>query len=138
MIPLLLSLLVAAAAVDGEAWRVSLDASGEYRAGQLASARLRISAKPGYHVNLDYPTVFRPAASKGVDFAADRVPLGAALTRVACADHPGEACEVSAPVSFKVRAKGPVRVAGTLAFSVCNPERCLIEKVPLALALQAK
>jgi hypothetical protein len=123
---------------EGEAWTVALDASGECRSGRPGSARLRIAAKAGYHVNLDYPTLFRPSGSAGIDFAADRVPLGAALTRVPCADLPEQACEVSAPVPFVVRANGPVRVAGTVAFSVCNPERCLIEKVPLALALDAK
>jgi invasion protein IalB len=123
---------------EGEAWTVALDASGECRAGRPCSARLRIAAKAGYHVNLDYPTLFRPAGSAGIDFAADRVPIGAALTRLPCADLLEQACEVSAPVPFVARANGPVRVAGTLAFSVCNPERCLIERVPLALALDAK
>jgi hypothetical protein len=44
---------------------------------------------------------------------------------------------VSAPVRFTARSAGEARLAGTV-FSVCNPERCLIEKVPLAATVAAR
>src|SRR5206468_6045811 len=97
-----------------------------------------IVARAGYHVNLEYPTVFRPVDSPGVDFGKERISLSETLARTPCTDHPDDACAVSSSLAFTARAKGRVRVAGTLAFSVCNPERCLIEKVPLSLAINSK
>jgi hypothetical protein len=81
---------------------------------------------------------FRPDAAATAAFEAERVPLGEGAERTSCADHPGEACAVSAPLRFTARAPGPSRLSGTVAFSVCNPDRCLIEKVPVAADVAAR
>ena len=45
---------------------------------------------------------------------------------------------MSAPLGFTAAATGETRLSGTVAFSVCNPDRCLIEKVPLTATVAAR
>src|SRR5262245_60485654 len=72
-----------------------------------SSAHLELSAARGFHVNPDYPLNFRGA---------------------------GAQVERSAFVVEHTRAYAQIpRTAGVFAFSVCDPERCLIEKVPVHL-----
>jgi hypothetical protein len=126
-----------AATAASESWTVAIEApEGGCRKGQAANARIHVAARGGYHVNPDYPMAFRPAADATVDFAGDRVPL-AVSTRTPC-EGQKEACSLTAMLPFVARAQEQGRVAGTLAFSVCSADRCLIEKVPLALAIALK
>jgi len=127
----------AGARAEGEYWAVALEAPGPVRAGAPAEARLRVAARGGYHVNEEYPMSFRPAGDAGAGLAGERVAL-AARTRTPCGGEVGGACEVTAALPFAPRAPGEVRLAGMLAFSVCTAERCLIEKVPLAISLTVR
>ena len=45
---------------------------------------------------------------------------------------------MSAPFGFTAPAGGETRLSGTAAFSVCNPDRCLIEKVPLSASVSSR
>ncbi len=81
---------------------------------------------------------FRPDAASTARFAGERVPLGEGAVRTACAAFPGEDCTVSAPLGFTAAVAGETRLSGVVAFSVCNPDRCLIEKVPLAATVGAR
>jgi hypothetical protein len=65
----------------------------------------------------------------------DRVALGDGAQRTPCADHPEETCTVSSPLPFTTPRIGEARLTGTVAFSVCNPDRCLIEKVRLSVVV---
>jgi hypothetical protein len=97
-----------------------------------------VRARGRYHVNREYPMSFRPDATASATFEGERVALGDGATLTPCADHPGDGCSVSAPLRFTARSAGEARLAGTVAFSVCNPERCLIEKVPLSATVAAR
>jgi hypothetical protein len=108
------------------------------RAGQPATAWVIVEARGAYHLNRDYPMSFRRDATATVTFEGERVALGDGAAHTPCADHPGDGCGVSAPLRFTARAAGEARLAGTVAFSVCNPERCLIEKVALAATVVAR
>jgi hypothetical protein len=121
--------------VRADAFEVSLASSGTYAAGAKGEVLVSLSARPGFHVNADYPVRFTPAEGSAVTFAAPSMNLKESLTYVPCAEHPEESCSASTALSFTAGAAGPATVAGTLAFSVCNPEQCLIEKQPLALAV---
>ena len=123
---------------EGEAFQVALEAPAAAAPGQGAAARVVITARGPYHVNRDYPMAFRPDASSRSAFAADRMALGAGAVRTACKDFPGEDCSVSLPLEFTAAAGGETRLSGTVAFSVCNPDRCLIEKVPLSATVAAR
>ncbi len=123
---------------EGEAFQVGLEMPASARAGEAASARVVLKARGPYHVNRDYPMSFRPDNPATITFKGEKVALGEGAERTPCADHPAEACTVSAPLGFTAREAGEARVAGTVAFSVCNPERCLIEKVPLSATVAAR
>ena len=123
---------------EGEAYEVALEAPAAAAVGRVTVARVVVTARGPYHVNRDYPMAFRPDASTRPAFAADRVPLGAGAARTACKDFPGEDCSVSAPLEFTAAPGGETRLSGTVAFSVCNPDRCLIEKVPLSATVAGR
>jgi hypothetical protein len=126
----------AGAAAEAEFWRVALEAPASFRPGEPTAATVRIAARGGYHVNLDYPAAFVPAADATADFPAPRVKLDAP-EKTACEGHPADTCALAARVPLTPRAGGDLRVAGTLHFSVCTAERCLIEKAPLAVTRAA-
>jgi hypothetical protein len=115
---------------EGQFWQVALEPPPSFRAGAPAAARVRIAARGGYHVNLDYPAAFVPAPGSSADFGAARIPLEPG-ERTACAEHPSDTCAVAASLPLTPRPGPELRIAGTLAFSVCSAERCLIEKAPL-------
>lgn len=123
---------------EGEAFQVALEVPAVASAGGTAEARVVVTARGPYHVNRDYPMAFRPDASTRAAFPSDRVALGAGAVRTACKDFPGEDCSVSAPLAFTAAAAGETRLTGTVAFSVCNPDRCLIEKVPLSATVASR
>lgn len=109
-------------------------------AGERAALKVNVVAKPGFKINDEYPHSFRPETDPaGAQFEAKRYELWNDQTeRTACQDKPKDTCAFSATVPFGAGEKGAKRIAGTLAFSVCNPEVCLIEKVPVAVTLQAR
>jgi hypothetical protein len=123
---------------ESETYDVALQPPASAKVGQPATARVVVTARAPYHVNREYPMAFRPDASATAAFDGERVALGEGAEPTPCTDHPGEACTLSAPLRFTPRAAGEARLAGTVAFSVCNPERCLIEKVALAATVDAR
>ena len=124
-------------AAEERPYQVALQPPAAARAGAPATARVIVQATGSFHVNRDYPMAFRPDAGSVAAFGAERVALGDGAERTPCAAHPEEACAVSAPLAFTLREPGAARLGGTVAFSVCNPELCRIEKVPLTLAVTA-
>ena len=115
-------------------YEVSLTAKGPWTAGQESSASLTVKATSGFHVNPEYPVTFKPEGFEAVKFSADRLQLSAA-TRTPCADKAEDSCSVEFPLPLTPAQAGKGKVAGVLAFSVCSAEKCLIEKVPLTLAI---
>ena len=116
---------------------MALVARGPYSANQAATAVVSVAAKAGYHVNPEYPMVFKPEGQSGVQFAQERLKLTWG-PKTPCADKPEEACAVEVPIALTPEKAGPAVVAGVVAFSVCNPQHCLIEKLPLSLAIDVK
>jgi hypothetical protein len=117
---------------------VRLEPPRSAKAGEPSTARVIVAARGPYHVNRDYPMSFRPSDTANAAFDGARVALGKGAERTPCAGEPEEACAVSAPLRFTPRAAGETHIAGTVAFSVCTPERCLIEKVPLSATVTAR
>jgi hypothetical protein len=118
------------ARAEAEAWAVALELPATLPAGGTATARVRLVARAGHHVNLEYPAAFRPDGGSTVSFAGARVALGGGERR-ACEGRPAETCEVAWELPFTPRA-APARISGTALFSVCTADRCLIERVGLA------
>lgn len=118
-------------------YSVALVARAPYTASQPATAVFTVAAKAGYHVNPEYPMVFKPEGQSGVRFAEERLKLTWGL-KTPCGDKPDDTCAVEVPIALTPEKAGPAVVAGLVAFSVCNPQHCLIEKVPLSLAIDVK
>jgi hypothetical protein len=123
---------------EGEAYQVSLVPPPSAKPGAAATVRVVVAARGPYHVNRDYPTNFRVDKGSTAVFSGEKVPLGEGAERTPCKDFPGEACALSAPLPFRAAASGETRIAGVVAFSVCNADRCLIEKVPVAVVVPGK
>ena len=114
---------------EAEAWTVALSLPSAVKPGAPAVAQVLVTARAGHHVNLEYPFSFKPSGSVAATFSGERVALKAGEQR-ACPGRPAEPCEVVLPLPFTPGSGNP-RVAGTVAFSVCTADRCLIERVVL-------
>lgn len=94
---------------------------------------LTIAAKQGFKINAEYPHSFRPGR-EGVTFASDRIELWDAASKTACAHKAEDTCSMTTSIPFE----GDGKAEGVAAFSVCDAEMCLIEKVPVSLVVAAK
>ena len=116
----------------GDEFAVSASVEGPLSAGTEAAFLARVEARKGFHINAEYPVSFRPnTGSEAIKFDRERYPLQESAERVPCAKEAKDACELRARVPFTATSPGDHRVGGILAFSVCNEEKCLIEKAPL-------
>jgi hypothetical protein len=114
---------------EAPAWAVTLALPSPLRAGVAATATFQLIARAGHHVNLEYPTAFKPDARSNVTVAGPRVALATVGTRP-CPGRPGETCELTLALPFTPGA-AQRRLSGTVLFSVCTAERCLIERIAL-------
>lgn len=116
------------AVVSEEPFSLWLEAASPLAAGSASSVDVVLVAKAPYHTNAEYPHKFKLGAApaglsypeavvKGMDVKPDRSVLR---------------------VPVQAKQPGPATVSGTLSFSVCTEERCLVEKRDLSLALEVK
>lgn len=112
------------AAATGAAFGAWLQ-GGKYEVGKPASLTAVLTAQGEYHCNDKYPYKFTldPAPS-GVSFPSNVV-KGMAVT----------AKRSTMSIPFSASEKGAKTISGTLAFSVCNADRCLIEKQKLSITV---
>ena len=114
--------------VSEEPFSTWLQAVSPVAAGSPASVEVVLVAKEGYHCNADYPHKFKLAAAPAGLTYPESVVKGMQVTP--------QRSVLKVPV--QAQAAGKATVSGTLQFSVCNDERCLIEKKDLSLALEVK
>jgi hypothetical protein len=116
------------AAITEEPFSIWLQAVSPIAAGSAATVEAVLVAKPPYHCNADYPHKFKLAAAPtGITYPETTV-KGAKVT----------AEKSVLPIPVRAQSPGKAKVSGTLSFSVCNEERCLVEKRELALELEVK
>jgi hypothetical protein len=120
--------VVKGAVVTEEPFSAWLQAVSPISAGAPATIEAVLVAKPPYHCNAEYPHKFKlgpapaglrypEATVKGMQVTAERSVLA---------------------IPVQAQSPGPTTVSGTLSFSVCTEERCLVEKRDLALNLDVK
>jgi hypothetical protein len=85
----------------------------------LDKSTVALTARAGFHINPQYPMKF--------SYANGAVIERARFTFEPCAREPKESCVARAPVIMPASLK----IDGVLAFSVCDAERCIIEKIAL-------
>lgn len=122
------------APMESETYALAISPAGAWRAGAEGSAKITVTAKPPLHVNPEYPVAFKPDGAEAVKFAGDRVPL-TATAKTPCADKAEDTCAAEFPLAVTPERAGAAKVAGVLSFSVCSADKCLIEKVPMTLAV---
>jgi hypothetical protein len=121
-----------AAATDSasdSSFEVRLVSAGEAKVGQTARAEVKLTAKPPFHVNQEYPLKFKVEPSEGLTYP--RAVIGKDQAKV-------EQMVATVPVEYVAQSAGKKRVQGMFSFSVCTAERCVLEKRPLALAIEAQ
>ena len=120
--------MIQGAAISEEPFSIWLQATSPVPAGSAATVEAVLVAKPPYHCNADYPHKFKLAAAPaGISYPETTV-KGAKVT----------AERSVLPIAVQAQSAGKAKVSGTLSFSVCNDERCLVEKRDLSLDLEVK
>ena len=123
--------------VEGAEWVVVGRPVGPAVRGSKAELEVEVTTRAGYHLNDDYPLNFQSKASPSAAFARPRVDRADGVRFERCEAEPAHSCIARIPVAFTPKVFGAVEVGGTVAFSACNPDRCIIKKVDLTVPVQA-
>jgi hypothetical protein len=96
--------------------------------GQSGELVISLTAKSPFHVNQEYPHRFKVSATRGLTTPTSTIqrdPIKVTPARL----------ELVVPVTLG--ANGPFGLDGEMSFSLCTAEKCLMEKRPLTVALDA-
>jgi hypothetical protein len=104
--------------------------------GSKAQLQVEVTTRAGFHLNDDYPLNFRSKASPSADFARPRIDRTDGIIFERCGTDTVHSCIARIPIIFTPKVVGAVEVGGTVAFSACNPDRCIIKKVDLTVPVQ--
>jgi hypothetical protein len=119
-----------AAQVEAEPYLVELSAGGPYKVGATGSVKVLLTAKPGFHINEQYPYRFKtspPAAGVSYPKPVLERADGKFEERTAVFDLP-----------FVATHAGRFAVGGVLNLSVCNASSCIVQKAPLDVTVSVK
>lgn len=111
-----------------EAFHLSLEAPGSVASGKETVFKVILTAAGGYKVNDEYPLKFQFSETKDVR------PTKATVRKE---DAMLEKQRAELPLPVTIESPGKHQVSGTLSFSVCTDERCLIEKRDLSVEVDA-
>jgi hypothetical protein len=113
------------AVVSEDAFSAWLQTASPAKAGGPVQLEAVLVAKPPYHCNPEYPHKFKlNPAPAGLAYPEETV-RGMKVTP--------ERSVLAIPVN--AQSAGKPTVSGTLSFSVCTEERCMVEKRDLSVAL---
>ena len=107
--------------VRAKAFTVKL-VGGQAHAGSEDAVEVSVVPAAGYHVNEEYPYKFK----------LDPPPANVTYPKDIVTEVTRTAQLATMKIPFVASKEGTVRVSGTCNVSVCNPDQCIIEKVPLA------
>lgn len=135
-----LDLSTAVASKVTDVYEVSITAPESPAKDEKVEAIITVQAKAGMHVNAEYPINFKPAQpTNSAKFSQAKYDLLAKAKTTPCDDgKTKDFCTLASPVEFVIDVAGPRRVEGVLAFSVCDKNRCLIEKATLGMDVAAR
>lgn len=112
-----------ASTVDNANYTATLTFEGACKKGETCTALVTVEAKGGYHINDKYPYRFK----------LSEPPAGVSYPKAVVGREDGTFTEKKAVlrVPFVATNAGEAKVGGTLSFSVCSDEKCLIDKQAL-------
>lgn len=108
---------------------VHVDPPRKARPGTATTARVRVTPKPGWHVNLDFPSSLTLEAPATVTLATVKLKKADA-TRL---DENG----LEFTVKLTPKTAGTSAVKGTLKFAVCQEDTCAPAKAPVTIQVTA-
>jgi hypothetical protein len=116
---------------ETENYVAEMKAVGDYKSGAEGTVEITFSTKGDYHINKQYPYKFK---------ASDPAPAGISFPKpiLQRADGSFEEKKGSFKVPFVVAKSGKATVSGILSLSVCSDANCIMDKVPLELAVDVK
>lgn len=115
--------VASASQVENPHYTARLTAPSGCKKGETCTALVTVEAKGGYHINEKYPYRFKLAeAGPGISYP-----------KAVIGREDGTFSETKAElrVPFVAENAGEAKVGGTLSFSVCSDEKCLIDKQAL-------
>lgn len=123
--------VAAGAKAETDTYVLELKAPGPYKVGAEGTVEVSLVTKGAYHVNKLYPYKFKlvDPAPEGVTFPKP------VLVR---ADGTFDEKSGSFRVAFTAAKTGKVTIAGTMFMSVCSDANCIMDKVPLEVAVDVK
>lgn len=121
----------AGAKAETENYVVEIKGDGAYKAGAEGTVTVTLVTKGDYHINKQYPYKFKATdpAPEGVTFSKPVLQRG---------DGTFEEKTGSFKVPFTAAKAGRATVGGTFYLSVCSDANCVMDKVPLELAVDVK
>ncbi len=122
------STTVSATRAETENYVAEIKATGSYKAGAEGAVEVTLTPKGGYHTNAQYPYKFK---------AADPAPEGVSFPKPVLqrADGSFEEKRGFFKVPFVAAKAGKATIGGTLSLSVCSDANCIMDKVPLEVAV---
>lgn len=116
------------AAPSGPRYDLAIDAPARATKGTAGSARIAISPRAPWHVNLDYaPKLTVGTTTSGIAFD-QKEQRGDQAERF-------DADGLAFVLPFRAEAKGQKRVEGELHFAMCADDACAPESVPVAFTI---
>ena len=116
---------------ETENYTAEMKAVGDYKVGAEGLVEVTFATKGAYHINEQYPYKFK---------ATDPAPEGLKFPKpiLQRADGSFDKKAGSFKVPFVVSKAGKATVSGVLSLSVCSDANCIMDKVPLELAVDVK
>lgn len=100
-----------------------------FKVGGEGRVEVRLTGRNGYHVNQEYPIELTLQPPAGLKLAK------AKLVRADASAF--EEAQAVFPIGLTPEAAGRKALRGTLNFSVCNPQNCLLERQDVAVEIDA-
>ena len=116
------------AAATGPSYEVWLETTGGYAAGANASIVAVVNAKAPYKCNAQYP----------YKFALDAPPSGMSYPSSPVRGARVDGKRATMPIPFVAATAGTYAVSGTLSFSTCSEDKCLVDKAHLGVTVDVR
>ena len=119
--------LPSAAKLETDNYLVEIAATGPYQAGAAGSVKLTLTTKGVFHINALYPYRFKTTTP------ADGVSYPKPVLERADGQFAEKTAVFNLP--FVAGHPGTFDLGGVFNLSVCSPNSCLMQKVPLTLSV---
>jgi hypothetical protein len=115
-------------AAAGTSYEVWLETTGGYAPGASASVIAVVNAKSPYKCNTQYP----------YKFVLDAPPSGVSYPSTTVRGMRVEGKRASMPIPFVPTSAGSHTIGGTLSFSTCTEDKCLVDKAHLSVVVDVR